>query len=222
MAGEGREAGLCFKHILCRRDLSPPTRSTGISSNVRHTWWPAASGHMCPKMTEKLWTVMLASVSGLGWCYLGTAWAEEAVRLPTAGSKWGPTVPKKRNSSLKACFSLEPLKYLSGCLNEKPECPRRRKKVCAQETLCFQNMFWLFEVQVDFIGWMRCWLELAVTLFALSVCSTCTTAWKAEHETSVSCKQQLQGVHHSHNPTQDNDGFSDTFPLDPCLCRSCM
>lgn len=94
MAGEGGGASLCFKHILCRRDLSPPTWSTGISSNVRHTWWPAASGHMCPKMTVKLSTGFSMWPC---WCYLGTAWAEEEARLPTTGGEWGPAEPRKRN-----------------------------------------------------------------------------------------------------------------------------
>lgn len=95
MAGEGGEASLCFKHILCRRDLSPPIRSTGISSNVRHTWWPAASGHMCPKMTEKLWTVMLASVSGLA----GATWGQLGQRrwwgCPQPAANGAPQYPKR-------------------------------------------------------------------------------------------------------------------------------
>jgi len=38
MAGEGGEASLCVKHIICRRDRSLPIWSTGIISNVRNTW----------------------------------------------------------------------------------------------------------------------------------------------------------------------------------------
>lgn len=113
------------------------------------------------------------------WCYLGTAWAEEKVRLPATSSERRPHSMQrekpKRNSS------VEPFKYLSGCLNQKPKCPRRRENLCAQEKLCFQNMFQLFEVQVDFIGWTRCWLELAVTLFTCSVGSTNLTMPKKQN-----------------------------------------
>lgn len=96
------------------------------------------------------------------WCYLGAAWAEEKESLPAISSERGPRSMQREKP--KTNSSLEPFKYLPGWLNQKPVCSRRRKKLCAQEKLCFQKTFQLFEVQVDFIERTRCWLALAVTL----------------------------------------------------------